>query len=235
MSKLDIIGQLAREVLVVKAPAGGFDYSLWDRAQRLVRNIEHISLLPELLEARPNMDCLCLSIAAYFCDTGFAQSANSRDSNKTDILPEGPAELVEVINTEELRRLSIRIVTERLGSILTTPQINKVNTIIIQSGDRFTNMTEAMILSDARNLEDMGLIGVFKEFRRCMLQGKAVTDTLQNWKRKIDYRYWQARLKESFQFKTVQSIAAKRFAAAESFMRQLSIENTAWDLEESGL
>jgi hypothetical protein len=226
MSKLDVIGQFAREILAVKTPASGLDYSLWDQAQRLVRNIEHICLLPELLEARPNIDCFCLSIAAYFCDTGFAQSANSRESNKSDALPD--------VNTDELHRLSTQVVTEKLGSILTTPQINKINMIIVQSADRFTNMTEAMILSDARNLDDMGLIGVFKEFRQCMLEGKAVTDALQSWKRKIDYHYWQARLKESFQFKTVQSIAARRFAAAESFMRQLSIENTAWDLEESG-
>jgi len=241
MSELDIVIQSAQQVLSIQTPTGRPDNSLWDRAQRVVRNLEHICRLPELLETSSQIDLFCLTAAAYFCDAGFTQLANPNGSGLTGTLPNGSAQdvrlssveaLAEVLNTDNLRRLSTEIVTERLGSILPAPKTDKINRIIIESGNRFTNMTEAMILFDARNLNDIGTVGIFNEFRRCLIHGKAVTDVLQSWKRKIDYRYWQARLKESFRFETVRGIAARRLATAEAFMKQLSIENSARDLEK---
>ncbi len=93
-------------------------------------------------------------------------------------------------------------------------------------------LTEAVVLSDARSLDDMGAVGIFNEFRRCLAHGKGATDALESWKRKVDYRYWQARLKESFRFETARKIAVQRFAATEYFMNQLKIENAAQDIED---
>lgn len=78
----------------------------------------------------------------------------------------------------------------------------------------------------------MGAVGVFNEFRRNVIRGKGVSDVMESWKRKVDYRYWQARLKESFRFETVRKIAVQRFAATEYIMNQLKIENAAQDLED---
>jgi hypothetical protein len=75
-------------------------------------------------------------------------------------------------------------------------------------------------------------VGIFNEFRRYVVHGKGASDALQSWKRKIDYRYWDARLKESFRFESVRKLAAQRFTAAEYFMNQLAVENAARDLEE---
>ena len=88
-----------------------------------------------------------------------------------------------------------------------------------------------MILSDARNLDDMGVVGIFSEFRRNVIEGKGVCDALQIWKRKVDYRYWQARLKESFRFEQVRKVAEQRLSAAECFMNQLKAEAEARDVE----
>ena len=95
-----------------------------------------------------------------------------------------------------------------------------------------TDLTEAKILSDSRNLDDMGAVGIYNEFRRDVIGGKGVSDIMESWKRKVDYRYWQARLKESFRFETVRKIAVQRFAATEYIMNQLKIENAAQDLED---
>ena len=89
-----------------------------------------------------------------------------------------------------------------------------------------------MILSDARNLEDMGAVGLYHEFRKYVIHGKGVAEVLDSWKRKIDYRYWQARLKESFRFESVRRVAQQRHETTEYFMNQLSTENAARDLEE---
>ena len=241
MSKLDIVIQSAKQVLSIQTLTGRPDNSLWDRAQRVVRNLEHICRLPELLETISEIDPFCLTTAAYFCDAGFTRLIDLNGDGLTGIMPNDPVEdirqssveiLAKVINTDNLGRLSTEIIIERLGPILPATKINKINKIIIESGNRFTNMTEAMILFDARNLDDIGTVGIFNEFRLCLIHGKAVTDVLQSWKRKIDYRYWQARLQESFRFETVRGIAARRLATAEAFMKQLSIENSARDLEK---
>ena len=91
-------------------------------------------------------------------------------------------------------------------------------------------MPEAMILSDAANLDDMGAVGLFNEFRKYASLGKGVADILKTWKRKLDYQYFQARLKESFRFKSVAKLAQKRHAEVENFMNQLQTENSAADL-----
>jgi hypothetical protein len=64
------------------------------------------------------------------------------------------------------------------------------------------------------------------------MHGKGASVALDSWKRKIDYRYWDARLKESFRFDSVRKLAIQRFSSAEYFMNQLSAENSARDLEE---
>src|SRR4030043_184233 len=80
--------------------------------------------------------------------------------------------------------------------IIAGPKIEKIGKIIVESANRFTEMIEAMVLGDARNLEDMGAVGLFHEFRKYVIHGKGVADVLDSWRRKIDYRFWQARLKE---------------------------------------
>ncbi|MHC5138146.1 MAG: hypothetical protein ACYSN7_06270, partial [Planctomycetota bacterium] len=96
----------------------------------------------------------------------------------------------------------------------------------------FTDVTEAMVLSDGRGLEELGLAGLLGGLRGQLIDGKAVSDILESWKRKIEYGYWRARLEESFRFAAVRQIAEQRFAAVEQFMNQLATENSAGDVEE---
>jgi hypothetical protein len=91
-------------------------------------------------------------------------------------------------------------------------------------------MTEALILSEAKNLDDMGAAGLFNDFKYHAVCGKSVSSVLENWKRKNDYQYWQGRLKDCFKFESVRKLAAKRLSHAESFMNQLHQEHTAQDL-----
>jgi hypothetical protein len=224
MSEIDIIREIAQQVLKVPTLTGKMDNWLWDRAQRLVRNVEHICRLPELDEANLPIDRFCLTAAAYFVDCGFARYADAEDTSARIVLAD--------ISPGDLGDFSTQIVTDKLSGALAGPKIDKINKIITESGNRFSDMVEAKILSDARNLDDMGAVGIFNEFRRYVIHGKGASDVLESWKRKVDYRYWQARLKESFRFESIRKLAAQRFSAAEYFMNQLTAENNAKDLEE---
>ena len=224
MSEIDVIREMAHQVLTVPTLTGGPDNWLWDRTQRIVRNVEHICRLPEVQRKEAAIDRFCLTGAAYFCDAGFARYADAENPAARMVLADlGPA---------ELRDFSTQTVTDKLAGALAGPKIDKINRIIAESGNRFTDMPEAMILSDARNLDDVGAVGIFNEFRRYVIHGKGATDVLETWRRKVDYQYWEARLKESFRFDSVRRLAQQRFAATEAFMNQLTVENAARDLEE---
>lgn len=224
MSELDIIRQMAQKVLTVPTLTGIHDNWLWDRTLRILRNVEHICRMPELADQAMSIDRFCLIAAAYFADSGFAHFTDAEDVSARLVLAD--------ISLADLCDFSTQVVSDQLAGALAGPRIDKINKIIVESSNRFTQMTEAMVLSDARNLDDMGAVGLFHEFRRYIIHGKGVSDVLETWKRKIDYRYWQARLKESFRFETSQKLAELRFGAAEYFMNQLNVENSARDLEE---
>ena len=221
MSKIDTIHQIAKKTLTVPAPSGDRDDWLWDRTLRIIRNIEYICRLPELAEQAISIDRFCLVAAAYFADFGLAYFERTQKATMpTDV------------TNADLCNISTQTVSDNLADVITDTRIDKINRIITESFNRFTDVTEAKILSDGRGLEDLGVAGLLGEFRRQLMDGKGVSDVLESWKRKIEYGYWQARLKESFRFAAVRAIAKKRFAAAERFMNQLAIENSASDMEE---
>ncbi|MBC8379546.1 MAG: hypothetical protein H8E62_10265 [Planctomycetes bacterium] len=224
MSELDTIHQIARKTLTFPTSSGGRDVWLWDRTLRILRNVEHICRLPELAEQAISIDRFCLVAAAYFADSGLAHFAGNRKATRQS----PPADLTNA----DLCNVSTQTVSDMLADIITGTRVDKINKIITGSFDRFTDVTEAMILSDGRGLEDLGAAGLLDGIRGQFIDGKGVSDMLENWKRKIEYGYWQARLKESFRFAAVRQVAERRFAAVERFMNQLATENTAGDMEE---
>lgn len=224
MTQVDTIKQVAHQVLQVPTNVGMSNNWLWDRTLRIVDNVETVCRMPEVAGENMAVDRFCLTVAAYFADAGFTNYIGIETIEAGLVLAD--------INTSDLREFSTQIVFEKLGGILDTNKLNKVNRIIAESNDRFSEMNEAMILSDARNLEDIGIIGIFNEFCACGVHGKGVGDVLESWKKKVDYRYWEARLKESFSFESVRKVAVRRFAQAEELMNHLAVENSATDLKE---
>jgi hypothetical protein len=225
MSELDIVKGLAKQALIIRTRGGGGDKSLWDRAQRLVRYVEYICRLPDLAGVSVQIDRFCLTAATYFSDAGLARYLESEKQ-----VAKWP---ISDAKGHDLLDSSARVVKAKLADAIEGAKIGKINRIIIESGSRLTKMTEAMVLSDARNLDDTGVAGIFNEFRRYTIEGKGISDCLQSWKKKKDYRYWQARLKKSFRFEHVRDLAEERLAAAEALMNQLKLETEALDLEES--
>jgi hypothetical protein len=224
MSEIDVIKNIAAESLAVSSLSVETDCSLWDRAQRIARNVEHICRFPELVEGNLPVDRFCVQAAAYFSDAGFARYANAKDTNASAVLAD--------LTVAELCQLSTKVVTDKLDGEVADGKIKKINKIIVEATTKNAKSAESRILSDARGLEDVGAVGIFNEFRKIVINGSGVSDALSGWKRKIDYRYWEIRLNESFCFESSAKIAKQRFAVAEKFMGQLAAEHTGRDLEE---
>lgn len=225
MSEMDAIRHIAEKTMKIPSTSGSVDNWLWDRAIRILKNVEHICQMPELTDRNIPIDRFCLVTATYFADTGSTYSAEANG------LSDRPA--WSDVNQLDVMVFSTQITANSLRGVLAASKIEKCNKIIIESANRFTELTEAIILSDARNLEDMGIVGLVREFRRAVLTGKSVSEILDSWKRKIDYRYWQARLKEGFRFESIRRLAEQRFHTAEYVMNQLYIEHSARDLAKS--
>ena len=217
MSEMDVIRQIAERTMMISVPAGSNHAWLWDRTLRILRNVETICQMTELTSKDFPIDRFCLTAAACFAETGFSR-CESREKKAAPLV-------LSDINLAELRDYSAQAAAVGLGTILAKPKVEKCCKIILESANRFTEMVEAAILSDARNLDDMGVVGLCHEFRRAAIQGRGVSDILDSWKRKIDYRYWQARLREGFHFESVRQLAEKRFNTAAWFMNRLADEH----------
>jgi hypothetical protein len=224
MPGIDVVRKTAQQVLAVPTITGMRDNWLWDRTQRVVRNVDYICRMREISKANLAIDRFCLIGAAYFSDSGFLHYADSEEITSRVVLAD--------LNVMDLRDFSAQVVGDNFSGVLSDVKVEKICKIIIESSNKFAEMIEAKILSDARSLDDMGAVGIFNEFRRYIVHGKGATDAINSWQRKVDYRYWEARLKESFRFESVRKIANRRFHSAEFFMKQLSMENSGKDLEE---
>ena len=222
MADLNVIKEIAEQALAVPTAKGVPDRFLIDRASRIMRHCGGIAQLNEV--RRFQIDHFCLNTAVLFRDAGFACYANQEDRTARMVLAD--------LNDADMRDFSTQIVHEKLHGLLNPRQMERICSIINESNNRSTCLIEAMILSDARNLDDMGAVGIFNEMRRYVVHGYGATEALTSWKRKIDYDYWTARLRESFRFEGVRKIAQKRLQIAEQFMAQLEIENRSGDLED---
>lgn len=217
------IGQLAEEVLTFPDLSGRTDRWLWERACRIARYTEAICKLPEIQNKGESIDLFCLLSAAYFSDAGLKLYIKARKISFTLAALE--------LRGRELRNFSIQILKEKENDPILKGKIEPICRIILESENRMTRQIEAQILSDARGLDDIGIFGLLQDFRRCLAQGKGARALLEGWNRKIEYRYWEARLKEGFHFRSVRQIAQSRFEAAEKCIRQMRAEYSAGDLQ----
>ena len=67
-----------------------------------------------------------------------------------------------------------------------------------------------MLLADALNLEDFGVIGLVNQIISISRQGAGVVQVAQGMEKREQYGYWDARLKEGFHFEPMRAIAKKR-------------------------
>jgi len=222
MVELNVIKGIAEKALEVPTVSGTADRYLIDRAFRVFRHCGSIAQLSEV--QRFQLDRDCLNVAALFCDSGFSRYASQDDQMARMVLAD--------LTNDDLRDFSCQVVHENLADVLNPRQLDRVCAIIMDSGKKETALIEAMILSDARNLDDLGAVGIFNELRRYVTHGRGISGAVVSWKRKIEYDYWKARLRESFRFDPVRELARRRLKFAEQFMEELDLENKAGDLED---
>jgi hypothetical protein len=205
MADLENFLDIARELLT----ADRRDAILYERTQRVLRACEQIAALPELADRR--IDRQCLFVAAIFHEVGAAGAAEGADA-------------------AEIRRRSAERMAEHAADMLPARQIERIGQIIRESSTRGTALVEAQVLNDAISLDEIGAMGVWHELRRYLAAGRGVAEALISWQRKIEYNYFQARLKDNFRFEPVRRLARRRLQAVTGFMEQLKREHFGEDV-----
>ena len=213
MADLDNFLDIARELFTADTAdtTDAADATLIEHTRRVLRTCEAIVALPELAGRR--IDRHCLFVAAIFHETGAAGHPIGSDE-------------------ETVRRRSADLLAAHAGQMLSARQVARCQKIIRESLSRSATVIEAQVLSDAVSLEDIGALGAWSELRRFAASGRSVSESLISWQRKIEYNYWEARIKDCLRFDSVRRIAAKRLETAVAFMAQLKREHFAEDIKQ---
>ena len=210
----------ARPLLVGPSPLGREDTYLMDHALRVLRHVDVMLEFEEISSLR--IDRVCLEAATLFHDAARLRLEQERR--------ESPVYAAATMGAEEIRGYSAELAGDALGELLSGRQIEHTQTIIRQHQSRTTNLPEAMVLSDACNLDDLGALGMWRELRRFAMEGRGVEDVLTSWRRKLDYGYFAARISDTFRFAESRRWAKARVRRLEQFMNDMIKENRAGDI-----
>ena len=220
MANLDAIWDRAHTDLVVKAADGREDVFCWENARRIAQAALRIIRFPQVREL-PTDEHALLAAGLYY------------DVASADLLRQGdikPHELLVRGRAKKHREQSAARMSERLADILSKESMDLASEAILTLSDRNVQSVEGRILSDARNLNDVGLLSLWPAIRRSMAEGDGVESLIETWKRQKEYHFWEARINESFHFEAVRKIAEMRLGQFDRFVADLAHLHHGLDL-----
>ena len=140
-SILDSVTKLSKQVLTIPIANGNCDLTLWDRARRLVCNVEYIVRLPELSKFNMQIDRFCLIAATYFSDSGLAHHLKFKNHAETPRFGN---------NGDDLVHSCSEIVLDKLSGLIKDEKIEKINRIISEAHSNFAQKPESIHLQRTR-------------------------------------------------------------------------------------
>ncbi len=209
-------------MLVPESPLGREDHFLFDHARRVMQVAERLSHCREVCTWRINR--FALQVAALFHQAATVRLDEERRTSTVYA--------AATMSAEDVKEYSAELAGDRLRGKMPARELDLVQEIIRRAHDASIELAEAKILSDADSLDDIGALGVWRDLRRYILEGRAVEDTVRAWQRREQYGYWEARVRDAFNLETSRRLAEQRLAAARAFKEQLAIEREALDMPD---
>ncbi|MFW6146734.1 MAG: HD domain-containing protein [Planctomycetota bacterium] len=222
MPELEPLIDEARDVLVTETPLGREDRFLFDHSLRVMQVAERLSHCREVRQWR--VDRFALQVAALFHQAATVRLDEERRTSTVYA--------AATMSAEDIKEYSAELVGDRLRGRVPERQLSRIQEIIRRAHDASIDLAEAKLLSDADSLDDIGALGVWRDMRRHILEGRGVDDSVRVWQRREEYGFWEARLREAFNLETSRRLAERRLEAARQFKQQLAVEREALDLED---
>jgi len=218
----DDLTRCAQADLMLVSTSGEEDSFLFEYSRRVVQSAHAIANLPSLRAQMVDLDRETLSVVAWYHAAGWAARVRSGEVDRQHVLL-SPLD-------ESLLDEAALLLVERLDGLLAADCLNRAARAVRSLNDRSSEVLEVRVVAEARALEEFGLLSLWPAIRRSMLDGRGVQAFLDTWRRKHEYQFWPARLKDAFQFDEVRQIARGRLGVLESFMAALDSEHNGDDL-----
>lgn len=217
---LDAIWRRARSDLAITTKEGDPDLFLWEHSARVAQAAQRIATFPVVRAEKPNDTVLVL--AGLYHDAGWAVRCRSGEIDRSEVLL-GPI-------SESGCELAASLLESSLAGHVAAEALERAARAIRALSEREPNLIEAKIILEARHLEEFGLLMLWPSIRRGLLDGKGVQPVIDAWRRKKEYHFWTARLKDSFRFQPVRELAEQRLKKLEAVMQDIEAEHTNRDL-----
>ena len=220
MLKLKPLVVGARALLALPVPNGTLDVWLWEHSLRVTRLARLLAALPEVGGERPSDEVL--TVAALYHEAGWAVQVLDGEIERARVLSRPTSDLQ--------RDLASVALGERASELVDAQTLRLAGETIRQCNRRDSELPEARVLSDATNLDDIGVLYMSRQIRQCHAEGRSIEDLLRNWERLRQYDYWEARINDCLRFETARAIARSRLEAVGPFLAALARDCTATDL-----
>lgn len=218
--QLDAIWNRARADLVATTEHGDEDVFLWEHAVRVAENARRIAMLPVVQEASP--DETAVVAAALYHDAGWIVRLRNGEIKRDEILIRPMS--------ESHREQGAALMERSLSPSLSRDSLTRASQAIRALNDRRIEPIEGQVVCEADNLEEFGVLSLWSTIRRSAIDGKGVQTLLETWRRRKEYRFWEARLNDSFRFAAVRAVAERRLEQFESLMEELERQHKGVDL-----
>ncbi len=216
----EAIRNRARADLVISTERGDEDVFLWEHCSRVAQCANRISKLSEVQSAQP--DILAVVAGALYHDAAWIGRLASGEVQRNEVLTAATAET----HGEQ----SARVLEDSLSRLLPADSLQRASYAVRTFSARDSDSIEGHIIADANELEEFGGISLWTTIRRGVSEGKGVQAVLDMWRRRYEFRFWEARLNKAFRFDTVRETARRRLELLERFMTELEDQHQGADL-----
>ena len=216
----EAIWNRARADLLFTIEQGGQDLFLWEHSVRVAQSARQIASLPTVQAASP--DEAAIVAAALYHDAGWIAQLRDGEIKRDEVL------IRPAFETD--REQGALMLESRLASLLPADSLARASQAVRTLDDRQIESIEGQVVSDADNLDEFGVLSLWQIIRRGAVEGKGIQAVIDTWHRRKEYRYWDARLNDSFRFAAVRAVAEKRLEKFERLMEELEEQCRGADL-----
>ena len=216
----DAIWNRARADLVITTEQGGDDLVLWEHSVRVSETARQIARLPEVRAASPDEGAIIAG--ALYHDAGWVVRFRDGEIRRGEILC--------CLKSEAHREHGALMLEHALRELLPRDTLQRASGAIRTLKNRRIESVEGQVITEADNLDELGVLSLWSSIRRGVTEGKGVQAVIDAWHRRKEYRFWEAHLKDSFRFEPVRAVAEKRLEQLERLMRELEVQHTGADI-----
>jgi hypothetical protein len=179
-----------------------------------------IAQLPEVASRSPHADAALL--AGLYHDAGWAVQCRHGQIDRLEVHL-APTSMASC-------ELAASLMERSLAGLVPPATLEAACAAVLERTSRDSSLIEAHLVSEAESLDEFGLLSLWLAVRRGAVEGRGVQSCLDTWRRKQEYQFWRARLKDAFRFEAVRQLAEKRLSSLERLMGELLDQHLCQDL-----